>query len=286
MKELYDILEVPETATDTEVKKSYRKLALKFHPDKNQDDPKAEEKFKKISEAYGILSDPKKKAEYQRNKNPFGNFQGGNMDDSMFEDILRNSGFADMFNNRYGYNERGKGRDIKSSIQITLEESYFGTTRRINVAMSSFDVKIPPGAVNGQNLRLKGKGQKGMTEELSGDLVLVIEVLNTQKFYLDKQGLHTVVHIPLYDAVLGGKQTLHIFDKKIRFNVPGATTHGKVLRIRGKGMPLWKKEGQYGNLLVSIFVDIPTNLTNEEIELFKKLKELRIDKTNNNGKDE
>jgi|TARA_R100000908_G_scaffold64349_2_gene47914 curved DNA-binding protein len=285
MKELYDILEVPQNATDTEVKKSYRKLALKFHPDKNQDDPKAEEKFKKISEAYGILSDPKKKAEYQRKQNPFGNFQGGNMDDSMFEDILRNSGFADMFNNRYGYNERGKGRDIKSSIQITLEESYFGTTRRISVAMSSFDVKIPPGATSGQNLRLKGKGQKGMTEDLHGDLVLVIEVLNTQKFYLDPQGLHTVVHIDLYDAVLGGKQTLQIFDKTISFNVPKATSHGKVLRIRGKGMPLWKKEGQYGNLLVSIFVDIPTNLTHEEIELFKKLKELRIDKTNNNEKD-
>ncbi len=286
MKELYDILEVPENATDAEIKKSYRKLALKFHPDKNQDDPKAEEKFKKISEAYGILSDPKKKAEYQRKQNPFAGFQGGNMDDSMFEDILRNSGFADMFNNRYGYNERGKGRDIKSSIQITLEESYFGTTRRINVAMSSFDVKIPPGAVTGQNLRLKGKGQKGMTEDLSGDLVLVIEVLNTQKFYLDQQGLHTVVHIPLYDAVLGGKQMLEIFDKKISFNVPPGTTHGKVLRIRGKGMPLWKKEGQYGNLLVSIFVEIPNNLSKEELELFKKLKELRIDKTNNNEKDE
>ena len=286
MKELYNILEVPETATDTEVKKSYRKLALKFHPDKNQDDPKAEEKFKKISEAYGILSDPKKKAEYQRKQNPFGNFQGGNMDDSMFEDILKNSGFADMFNNRYGYNERGKGRDIKSSIQITLEESYFGTTRRISVAMSSFDVKIPPGAITGQNLRLKGKGQKGMTEDLHGDLVLVIEVLNTQKFYLDPQGLHTVVHVNLYDAVLGGKQTLQIFDKTISFSIPKATSHGKVLRIRGKGMPLWKKEGQYGNLLVSIFVDIPTNLTHEEIELFKKLKELRIDKTNNNEKDE
>ena len=79
---------------------------------------------------------------------------------------------------------------------------------------------------------------------------------------------------------------MQIFDKTISFSIPEATSHGKVLRIRGKGMPLWKKEGQYGNLLVSIFVDIPTDLTNEEIELFKKLKELRIDKTNNNEKDE
>jgi curved DNA-binding protein len=283
VKELYDILEVAENATDAEIKKSYRKLALKYHPDKNPGDSAAEEKFKKISEAYGILSDPKKKAEYQRAQNPFGGFNHGNMDDSMFEEMFRNGGFANMFNNRYGYNERGKGKDIKSKIQITLDEAYYGTKRRLNVGMKTLDVKIPPGTSNGQNLRIKGEGQRGMTEELCGDLILIIEILNTERFYLDNQGLHTIMHVPLYDAVLGSKQTLHLFDKTISFTVPPETFHGKVLRIRGKGMPLWKRENEFGNLLVSIFIEMPKELNQEEIELFKKLKQISIDKQNKDG---
>ena len=276
MKKLYDILGVPLTATEDEIKKAYRKLAIKYHPDKNPNNTQAEEKFKEVAEAYDVLSNPSKKAAYQRQDNPMGGFQQGNMSEGMFEDLLRNSGFADMFNKTYGWAEKGKGRDVKAGMQLTLEEAYYGTTRRFNVGIKNLEVTIPKGATSGQQLRVKGEGQKGMTHDLNGDLILVMDVLNTKTFFLDPQGLHTIVHVPLYDAILGCKKTIEVFDKTIAFSVPAQTGNGKVLRIKGRGMPRWKREG-FGNLLVSIIIDFPTDMNQEEFALFKKLRQIRID---------
>jgi len=289
MKKLYDTLGLPTTATDAEVKKAYRKLAIKYHPDKNPGDSAAEEKFKAVAEAYDILSNPKKKAQFQRQQNPFGSGSGwsgsGPMSDSMFDDLLRNSGFADMFNQQYGYAERGRGRDVKARVQITLEEAYYGTNRRMTIGIKNLDVDIPKGITNGQQLRIKGQGQKGMTEDLNGDLILHINILEDSRFYLDAQGLHTVVRVPLYDSMLGCKKTIEVFDKTISFTIPQGSPNGKVLRIKGRGMPKWKREGQYGNLLVTVIIDFPEGLSETELNLFKKLKETRID-IENNGKNE
>ena len=280
MKKLYDILGLPESASDADLKKAYRKLAIKYHPDKNPDDPKSEEKFKEVSTAYEILSDPQKKVKYQQQNNPFGPRPGystgwtqGGMD--MFEEMIRNSGFGGMFDQRYGWADKGKGRDVRTQMQITLKEAYYGTNRKIHIGIKTLNITIPKGVRTGQNLKVKGEGQKGQTQDLNGDLIVKIEVLNSEKFFLDSLGLHTMIHLDLYDAILGTEKKITVFDRTLSYKIPQGTQNGKTLRIRNKGFPLWKKEGQYGDLLVSVIIDIPTRLNQEELKLFQKLKELK-----------
>ena len=188
----------------------------------------------------------------------------------MFEDLLNNQNFSSTFNQRYGYNT--KGRNTQGVFQISLVDAYYGVTRDINIGMKTVKVNIPPGIKTGQKLKLKGLGQRGQTEELSGDLIMTIDVMNDQNFFLDNQGLHTIKSISLYDAILGGKDIINCFDKTITFTIPPGTTNGKVLRVKGKGFPIYKQEDKYTDLLISIIVDIPTNLDLEDKSMIQKIK--------------
>ena len=267
MKDPYEILGVDKSASDKEIKKAYRKLALKYHPDKS---PGHEDKFKEVAEAYDTLSNPNKKAAYDnRRTNPFG-FGGGDFD-NMFEDLLRNSNFSGAFDQRYGYNT--KGRNTSAILRISLADAYYGVSKDMQIGMKTVKIDIPPGIKNGQKIRLKGLGQRGQTEDLNGDLILNIEVLNDTNFYIDNQGLHTIKNISLFDALLGGKDTIRCFDKNITFSIPKGTPNGKVLRIKGKGFPVYKQEGKFSDLLISIIVDIPQDLSEEDLKLVKQIKD-------------
>ena len=275
MKDPYNILGVDKSSSADDIKKAYRKLAKKYHPDTTNGN---EEKFKEAADAYETLGNTQKKAQYdQMQSNPFGNFGGGDFNDSMFEDLLRNQNFSGAFNQRYGYNT--KGRNTTGVLRITLADAYYGTSRDVNIGMKTIKLDIPPGIRNGQKLRLKGLGQRGQTEELSGDLIMNIEVINDTNFFLDNQGLHTVKNISMYDAILGGKDSINCYDKIISFSIPRGTTNGKVLRVKGKGFPVYKQEGKFSDLLISVIVDIPTNLDKEDEILIKKIK----DKHNGKG---
>ena len=267
MKDPYNILGVSENASEGEIKKAYRKLAKEYHPDKSEGN---EEKFKEIADAYETLSDPNKKAQYdQRKNNPFGGFGSGDFGD-MFEDLLRNQNFSGAFNQRYGFNS--KGRNTSGILRISLADAYYGTSRDVGLGMRTIKVDIPPGIRHGQKIRLKGLGQRGQTEDLNGDLIITIEVVDDKNFFVDNQGLHTVKNISLFDAILGGKAKIDCFDQVISFTIPPGTPNGKILRVKGKGFPIYKREGKYSDLLISVIVDIPIDLDDEDKKLIKKIK--------------
>lgn len=273
MKDPYKILGLDQSATDEEIKKAYRKLAMEYHPDRNGGD---DIRFKEIAEAYDILSDPKKKAQwYSRSEFGSGSFQ---FDEQFFEDLLKNpgfgQGFSDMFNQRYGYSQNGKGANVTAQLQISLEDAYFGTRRELRLGMKNVAVNIQPGVVNGQRLKLKGLGQRGMTEDLNGDLILTIIILDHPHYMIDNRGLHKIHHVDVFDAILGGKSTIEVFDRKINFTIPAGTQNGTVLRIQGKGFPRYNQPEKFGDLYVNVLVELPKDLTSDEISLLEKIKQL------------
>lgn len=269
MKDPYNILGVDKTSSENDIKKAYRKLAKENHPDKVSGN---EEKFKEIADAYETIGTPQKRQAYdQRRTNPFGDFGGGGDFGDMFEDLLRNQNFSGAFNQRYGYNT--KGRNTSGVLRISLADAYYGTSRDVALGMKTIKLDIPPGIRSGQKLRLKGLGQRGQTEELSGDLIMTIEVISDNNFFVDNQGLHTIKNISLFDSLLGGKEIIRCFDKNITFTIPKGTPNGKVLRVKGKGFPVYKQENKFSDLLISIIVDIPNNLDDEDLKKIQEIKD-------------
>lgn len=271
MKDPYNILGVNKNSTDVEIKKAYRKLAKEYHPDKSSGN---EERFKEIADAYETLGDPNKKAQYdQRGSNPF----GGSMD-SIFEDFIKNGGGGfggpsfGGFSGRHGFST--KGGNITAQVYITLEQAYYGCSKEIRVGTKVVSVDIKAGVKPGQRMRLKGLGQRGMTEDQNGDLVLTVLIQDDPNFYLDQKGLHTIKHIDLYDALLGGKGEATVFDKTITYTIPKCVKNGTMLRIKGKGFPGYNNPNMYGDFFINILVNLPSELSNEQELLIKKMRDL------------
>ena len=304
-KDYYKTLGVDKDASQDEIKKAYRKLAMKYHPDRNEGNKNAEEKFKQITEANEVLSDPEKRKKYdtlgsnwkqyqsqgQGFNDFFSNYGGGgggsqytysgNLDD-LFGNI---SGFSDFFESFFGRSssfgrqqnrKSRKGQDFEATLYIPLIEAYNGTTKEISVGGKRVRVKISPGTKDGKKLRLKSLGNEGMNGGEKGDLYLTIKIEKDPYFELDDNNLYYDLYIDLYTAVLGGKkQVITLGGKTINITIPEGTNSGKTLRLKGLGFPTTENSKTYGDLLVRIKVDLPQNLTREEKELFKKLASLR-----------
>jgi curved DNA-binding protein len=300
--------DVDKNASQDEIKKAYRKLAMKYHPDRNQDNKKAEEKFKQVTEANEVLSDPEKRKkydslgsnwkQYQSQGQGFDDFYSnygrggggtqysysGNLDD-LFGNI---SGFSDFFESFFGRSgspegqqsrRSRKGQDFEATLYIPLIEVYNGTTKEISVGGKRVRVKIAPGTKDGKKLRLKGLGNEGMNGGEKGDLYLTLKIEKDPYFDLDEINLYYDLYVDLYTAVLGGKkQVITLGGKTINITIPEGTDSGKVLRLKGLGFPISENSKNYGDLLVRIKVDFPQNLTKEEKELFKKLASIRSTK--------
>jgi curved DNA-binding protein len=298
-EDYYKLLGVARNASEAEIKKAYRKLAMKYHPDHAKGDKTAEDKFKKLSEAYAVLSDKQKRQEYDT----FGSegFQQRFSQEDIFRgfninDILREFGFGggDFYSKgggpgaRYTYtsgspfggraqHQQMRGEDLVYEMTLTLREAAFGATKDIAIqsqgAPERVTVKIPKGMVSGQKLRLAGKGGPGQFGGLRGDLYIQVALLDDPVFSVEGQDLTTHRAIKLSEALLGTTVSVPtIDDKQYNLKVPPGTKSGTRLRLPGHGLPAMKG-GRKGDLFVRIHVDIPRQLTAEQKQLVEKLAE-------------
>jgi len=326
-KDYYNILGVSRNASDKDIKQAFRKLARKYHPDVNPGDKTAEEKFKRISEAYEVLSDPEKRKKYDQ----FGDqwqyadqFTGAGGPGTRyqsydFSDIFKGADqsqgfsfgedlgsiFGDLLGGMRSQRQARprRGQDIESPIEVSLEEAYSGSTRLISIqsdvacptchgagliqnAVCSvcqgkgtipqtkrIEVKIPAGVKTGSRIRIAGKGGEG-SGGASGDLYLVVTVKPHPVFERQDDDLYVNIDVPLTTAVLGGEVKVPTPKGNLALKIPPETQNGQIFRLAGQGMPILGKNTR-GDLKARVNVVLPTNLTEEERELFRKLKKLR-----------
>lgn len=299
-KDYYRILGVPRTADDKAIKAAFRDLARKFHPDVN-DAPDASERFKEINEAYSVLSDEEKRAQYDRYGASFEQYgqSGGYYDWASNFGTGGSGGRArrsrvnveynnlnDLFNDFFqsaagraagpGSQASFRGEDITHEVEITLAEAWGGALRQLRRGDGdTVTARIPPGARTGTKVRLAGRGAPGLNGE-NGDLYLVIKVADDATFTREGDDLHTEVAMSLYTAMLGGSVRVPTIDGRgVTLRIKPETQNGQLIRLRGKGMPLLRTPEQFGDLIVKVRVAMPTDLTDEERELFRKLAVLR-----------
>lgn len=262
-KDLYSILEISEHATAEEIKKAYRSLAVKYHPDRNKEN-KAEDKFKEIASAYEILGDTKKKEQYDysRRTSQYGfDFKSWDVDYSTF------------FDSRYGQQFTGrKGSDTRSELRITVEEAFFGVLKQIYVGMERVDFQVEPGTLNGSTQRVTGRGQRGSSPELNGDLVIKITYLK-HSYIEEVKGADFYMNctIDLATAVIGGFIYIDIINETLKIKIKSGNQPGNSLRVQRKGM--MTKVGLRGDLYIKINVEIPTELSSIERDFFEKMQE-------------
>jgi curved DNA-binding protein len=304
-KDYYKDLGVGKTATPAEIKKAYRALANKYHPDKTKGDKAAEEKFKAINEANEVLSDPVKRKKYDQfgadwkhyeeagaqpggfDWSKYAGARGGqthrtgtNESDTAFSDVGIDDLFEMLFGQRSGQQPGRrsvviKGEDLETETTLSLEEAYHGTARLIQLNGQTIKVTIKPGVADQQMLRIAGKGGGGLSGGPNGDLYLTVKVAPHPEFHRKGNDLHRDLPVELCTAVLGGKTQIRTLKGKVAVNIPKGTPNGKELRLRGLGMPVYAKKNEFGNLLVKVDIVLPEHLSEEEIDLFRKLATLR-----------
>jgi curved DNA-binding protein len=314
-KDYYKILELDRNASDKDIKRAYRRLARKYHPDVNPGDKVAEQRFKELNEANEVLSDSDKRKKYDQfgaqwreyeraGINPedlFRQYAGGGPGGSRvryarpedLEEILNGrggSGFSSFFDTLFGgaggspFGPGGgagtrvirQGQDIEQSVEISLEEAFNGTTRVIQKGGRRLEVKIPAGVRTGSRVRVGGEGGLGMSGAPSGDLYLNIEVADHPIFDRDGDDLTVDVPVDLYTAVLGGEVFVPtIKGTRLALKVPAGAQPEQRFRLRGQGMPILRQPDQRGDLFAVLMVELPRTLTDQERKLFEELKRLK-----------
>lgn len=284
----YKVLELNKNATEADIKKAYRKLARKHHPDLNPNDAAAKATFQRINEANEVLSDPEKRKKYdqygkdwqhgeeyekarqqqQRQSSSGGQGFSGSMGGEDFSDY-----FESMFGSaggRRGAQPKYRGQDIQAELQMSLRDAY--TTHQQTVKVEkNIRITIAAGVENGQTIKIPGHGGLGANGGPSGDLYLTFNITNNTKFKRDGNDLYTTVEIDLYTALLGGEFMVDTFDSKVKLTVKEETQNGTKVKLKGKGFPVYKKDGQFGDLYLTYQVKLPTNLSDKEKELFREL---------------
>ena len=288
----YKVLGINKNATETDIKTAYRKLARKLHPDLNPDDKDANKKFQQVNEANEVLSDPEKRKKYdkygadwqhgeeaekarQQQSSRQSRSSQGFGDGQSFGD----GDFSDFFSSMFGQQEGGRnqakyrGQDYNAELHLNLSDAY--TTHQQTLAVNGKNVRItiPAGVEDGQVIKLKGYGAPGVNGGPGGDLYITFIIAPNATFKRVGSDLYTNADIELYTAVLGGEMTLETLSGKIKLKVNPETQNGTKIRLKGKGFPVYKQDGSFGDLYVTYTVKIPVNLTEKQKELFKQLAE-------------
>jgi len=307
-KDYYKILGVEKAASQKQIKKAYRRLARKYHPDVNPGDKTAEARFKDINEAHEVLSDPEKRQKYDQLGANWQQWQRMGGDPRGFDwsqwsagrqpgggrvhveyadlgDLFGGSGgFSEFFRNIFGgmggsqYSQRPRsrrGQDLEHTVEVTLEEAYRGTKRTFQMDSQRIEVKIPPGVDTGSRVRIAGKGGPGVGGGPGGDLYLHISVLPHKAFERNGDDLYREVPVNLYTAVLGGEVAVPTLKGRVMLKIPPETQSGKRFRLKGVGMPNLKDPKVTGDLYAEVKIVLPEKLSKQEKELFAQLASMR-----------
>lgn len=301
----YKILDVDRTVSPDDIQKAYRKLARKYHPDVNPGDQEAEARYKEIVEAQAVLLDPHKRARYdqlsetwqahQRNGGTAAEFEWDqwfndaaasssqvNAKNGLGESIAEPPGeVSDFFTSIFGGagettgQVQRQGGDYHQKVEITLEEAFRGTSRILRIGGRRIEVRIPKGARAGTKIRVRGEGSEGSRGGSKGDLYLEIQIAEHPLFQWIGDDLHTDLPVDLYTAILGGEAVVSTFKGRIKLKIPPETQSGRSFRLKGQGMPRLKQPDERGDLYAKVVVQLPQNLTPEEIALFEELADIR-----------
>ena len=288
----YKILGITKSASEADIKKAYRKLARKYHPDLNPNDKTAEKSFKEINEANEVLSNPENRKKYDAYGEHWQNGEAYEQEKRRQQEHQSRSqsnqggysqeDFSDMFGDMFGSassgrrtNAKFRGQDYNSEIQLNLNDVYKTQKQLITVYGKNIRITIPAGVENGQVIKIKGHGGKGVNGGPNGDLYIQFSIINNTKFKRDKDNLYIDVDLDLYTALLGGQLTVDTFDGQVKLTVKQETANGTKVKLKGKGFPKYKKEDQFGDLYITYQLKIPTKLNEKEIALIKELQKLR-----------
>lgn len=286
----YKILGIDKKATQEEIKKAFRKLARKYHPDLNPNDKDAKSKFQQINEANEVLSDPGKRKKYdqygkdwehaeqfetaQQNQEQSSGSYRKEYSESQFA-----GDFSDFFESLFGGTTRTgrsrqvkfRGEDFSAEIHLSLSDAYETHKQTLSVKGRNIRITIPAGIENGQTIKIAGHGGSGVNGGPNGDLYITFLIENNPKYKRLGDNLYTTAELDLYTAVLGGEITLDTLSGKVKLKVKPETQNGSKVKLKGKGFPVYKKEGQFGDLFVTYSIAIPRNLTKKQKELFTEL---------------
>jgi curved DNA-binding protein len=286
----YKILGIDKSATSKDIKSAYRKLARKFHPDLNPNDKNAKRNFQQINEANEVLSDPEKRKKYDQYGKDWQHAeefekanqyqqQSSNSRGQRFSGSQSGDDFSEFFESMFGGAAGGgrsrqvkfRGEDFNAELHLDLIDAFKTHKQTLTVNGQNIRITIPAGIENGQTIKIAGHGGQGINGGPNGDLYISFSISNDARFKRSGNDLFTSVELDLYTAVLGGEITIDTLDGKVKLKVKPETQNGSKIKLKNKGFPIYKKEGQFGDLYVTYVIKIPTNLTDKQRALFTEL---------------
>lgn len=292
----YKILGIDKNAREEDIKKAYRKLARKHHPDLNPNDKEAHKKFQQINEANEVLSDPENRKKYdqygkdwkhgqefenarrhQQQHTDTHNERGGSFSAGFGEDD-----FSEFFSSMFGGSKSGgrgreskfRGQDYQAELHLDLRNAYTTHKQTLTVDGKNIRITIPAGVEDGQKIKLNGYGGTGINGGSNGDLYITFQIEADPSLKRSGKDLHTTIEIDLYTALLGGEVTVETLSGKVKLKVAAETQNGTKIRLKGKGFPVYKKEAEFGDLYITYYVKLPVNLSEKEKEIFGELAKL------------